>query len=199
VKLGIVSDVHCNADGLRLAIQHMGAIDELLCAGDIVYQYRFGNEIIEVLREYGARNVLGNHDLTLLSRDGERARAAPTVRQDNLHYLSSQPISIEVDVGGGKKLVMTHGSPIEPYDRYVYPGSKELAELADYAADYLILGHTHYQMAERMERCLVINPGSAGEARDMRNGRLLTCCVLDTASGELTFKDYEDPRFATKT
>ena len=142
MKIGIVSDVHCNADGLRLAIEHMGPIDELLCAGDIVYQYRFGNEIIEVLREYGARNVLGNHDLTLLSRDGERARAAPTVRQDNLHYLSSQPISIEVDVGDGKKLVMTHGSPIEPYDRYVYPGSKELAELADYAADYLILGHT---------------------------------------------------------
>jgi putative phosphoesterase len=199
MKLGIVSDVHCNADGLRLAIEHMGAIDELLCAGDIVYQYRFGNEIIEVLREHGARNVLGNHDLTLLSRDGERARAAPTVRQENLDYLTSQPISIEVDVGEGKKLVMTHGSPIEPYDRYVYPGSKELAELADYAADYLILGHTHYQMAERLGRCLVINPGSAGEARDHRNGRLLTCCVLDTASGELTFKDYEDPRFPTKT
>ena len=50
----------------------------------------------------------------------------------------------------GKTLVMTHGSPIEPYDRYVYPGSKELRELADYAADYLILGHTHYQMAERL-------------------------------------------------
>src|SRR3954463_5179768 len=51
-------------------------------------------------------------------------------------------------------------------------------------------------MGQRLGRCLVINPGSAGEARDMRNGRLLTCCVLDTASGELVFKDYEDPRFA---
>src|SRR5437868_14600899 len=107
MKLGIVSDVHCNADGLRLAIEHMGSIDELLCAGDIVYQYRFGNEVIEVLREYGARNVLGNHDLTLLSKDGERARAAATVRQHNLDYLASQPVSIEVEVAG-KKLVMTH-------------------------------------------------------------------------------------------
>jgi putative phosphoesterase len=196
MRIGLVSDVHCNADGLRLAIEHMGPIDELLCAGDIVYQYRFGNEVIEVLREYNARNVLGNHDLTLLGKDGERARAAATVRQENLDYLSSQPISIEVEVGG-KKLVMTHGSPIEPYDRYVYPGSKELTELADYAADYLILGHTHYQMAERLGRCLVINPGSAGEARDHRNGRLLTCCVLDVESGEVTFTDYEDPRFPT--
>jgi putative phosphoesterase len=197
MKLGIVSDVHCNADGLRLAIEHMGPIDELLCAGDIVYQYRFGNDVIEVLRDYGARNVLGNHDVTLLSRDGQRAREAASVRQDNLHYLTSQPMTVEVEVLG-KRLVMTHGSPIEPYDRYVYPGSKELHELADYAADYLILGHTHYQMAERMGRCLVINPGSAGEARDMRNGRLLTCCVLDVESGEVTFTDYEDPRFPTR-
>ena len=50
---------------------------------------------------------------------------------------------------------MTHGSPRRPTTA-VYPGSEELAELADYAADYLILGHTHYQMAERLG-CLVIN------------------------------------------
>jgi putative phosphoesterase len=197
MRIGIVSDVHCNAEGLRLAIEHMGAIDELLCAGDIVYQYRFGNEVIEVLRDFGARNVLGNHDLTLLGPGGLRAREAATVRQDNLDYLASQPLTVEVEVEG-KRLVMTHGSPIEPYDRYVYPGSPELRELADYAADFLILGHTHYQMAERLGRCLVINPGSAGEARDHRNGRLLTCCVLDVSSGEVTFTDYADPRFEAK-
>ena len=33
----------------------------------------------------------------------------------------------------------------------------------------MILGHTHYQMAERIGGVLVINPGSAGEARDPRN------------------------------
>ena len=194
MKIGIVSDVHCNAAGLRLAIEAMGPVDELLCAGDIVYQYRFGNEVIEVLREYGVRNVLGNHDLVLLGKDGERARAMPFVRADNLAYLASQPLTVEVEALG-KKLVMTHGSPIEPCDRYVYPGSVELRELADYAADYLILGHTHYQMAERLGRCLVINPGSAGEARDSRNGRALSCCVLDVASGEVTFTDYPDPRY----
>ena len=77
MRLGIVSDVHCNADGLRLAIEHMGPIDELLCAGDIVYQYRFGNDVIEVLREYGARNVLGNHDVTLLSRTASAPARPP--------------------------------------------------------------------------------------------------------------------------
>ena len=80
MKLGIVSDVHCNADGLRLAIEHMGPVDELLCAGDIVYQYRFGNEMIEVPREHGARNVLGNHDLTPAERGGSSALRANGAR-----------------------------------------------------------------------------------------------------------------------
>jgi putative phosphoesterase len=193
VKLGIVSDTHCNVEGLHSAIGLMGNIDELLCAGDMVYQYRFGNEVLELLRQSDARMVLGNHDLILLGPQGVRAREAPVVKADNLSLLQSQPLTVEVDVGGGKRLVMTHGSPIEPYDRYVYPGSKELKELADYAADFLILGHTHFQMAERMGSCLVINPGSAGEARDFSNGRLLSCCVLDTSSGEVTFHNYPDP------
>ena len=163
MRIGIVSDVHCNADGLRLAIEHMGPIDELLCAGDIVYQYRFGNEVIEVLRRiqrpqrpWKPRPHAAEQGRRTCPRRRHRASGKPRLP------CPQQPIAIEVKVGG-KKLVMTHGSPIEPYDRYVYPGSKEFAELADYAADYLILGHTHYQMAERLGRCLVINPGSAGE------------------------------------
>jgi hypothetical protein len=36
----------------------------------------------------------------------------------------------------------------------------------------------------------VINPGSAGEARDPRNGRRLSCAVLDTASDEVVVTDF---------
>ena len=58
---------------------------------------------------------------------------------------------------------------------------------------YIVLGHTHYQMAERAGRALVINPGSAGEARDPRNHFKLSYAVLDTASDEVTFDDFADP------
>jgi hypothetical protein len=65
--------------------------------------------------------------------------------------------------------------------------------MAEIDADYIVLGHTHYQMAERVGRALVINPGSAGEARDPRNAFKLSYAVLDTASGEVTFDDFQDP------
>ena len=38
----------------------------------------------------------------------------------------------------------------------------------------------------------MINPGSAGEARDAGNGRQLSCAVLDTATDEVVITDFPD-------
>ena len=192
MRIGIVSDVHCNHEALRIALDRMGPVDELLCAGDAVYQFRFSNEVMRILRERQARYILGNHEEVLLGPWGERARAAEWVSRDELDYMAAQPSRIETVVGG-KSLVMVHGSPFEPHNEYVYPNSPSLSRLATIEADYIVLGHTHYQMAERVGRALVINPGSAGEARDARNAFQLSYAVLDTASGEVTFDDFPDP------
>jgi predicted phosphodiesterase len=45
-------------------------------------------------------------------------------------------------------------------------------------------------MAQRIGRALVINPGSAGDARDHANGRRLSYAVLDTASDEVLFDNF---------
>ena len=192
MKLGIVADLHCNVEGLRIALDRMGAVDELLCAGDAVYQFRFSNEIIALLRERGARYVLGNHERVLAGPWGEAARGRPGVRPELLDYMMSQPSRVETNVNG-RKLLMVHGNPFEPADEYLYPNGPGLRKLADIEADFIVLGHTHYQLAQRVGRALVVNPGSAGEARDHRNGFLLSCAVLDTQSGEVAFHDFDDP------
>lgn len=192
MRIGIVADIHCNHEALQLAIEAMGDVDELLCAGDAVYQFRFSNEVMQILRGRGARYIQGNHEETLLGRWGEYARGAATVQADALAYMAAQPSRVETTIGG-KSLVMVHGSPFEPHNEYIYPTSPSLSRLAAIDADYIILGHTHYQMAERIGRALVINPGSAGEARDPRNGFRLSYAVLDTASDEVIFGDFQDP------
>ncbi|MEX0750989.1 MAG: metallophosphoesterase family protein, partial [Dehalococcoidia bacterium] len=192
MRIGIVADVHCNHEALRIALDRMGDVDELLCAGDAVYQFRFSNEVMQILRERGARYILGNHEEVLLGKWGSKARSADWVRGADLEYMSSQPSRLETTVGG-KKLVMVHGSPFEPHNEYIYPKSPSIAKLATIDADYVILGHTHYQMAERLGRVLVINPGSAGEARDARNAFRLSYAVLDTSSVDVVFDDFQDP------
>jgi putative phosphoesterase len=192
MRLGLISDVHCNIDALRLAIERMGPVDELLCAGDSIFEFSFSNDVIDLLKQTGARYVLGNHEAVFLGPQGVRAREATTNRTDLIDYMTQQPLSIEVDVGGGKRLVMVHASPLEPFTQYVYHGSPELRRLSEIEADYIVLGHTHTQMAERVGRALVINPGSGGDPREVANGRRLSYAVLDTASGEVLF-DHVDP------
>lgn len=184
VRIGIVSDIHGNADGLSCALDRMGDVDELICLGDMVEEYRFDNEVIALLREREARCVLGNHDVGLLSAHGERARTAAHVDPALVAWMTSQPLSIETTMMG-KRIVITHASPCRPHTQYVLPHTPELRRIADVDADLVLIGHTHKQMVQRVGRPLVVNPGSAGQARDHANGKRLSYAVLELSRGDL--------------
>jgi putative phosphoesterase len=192
MRLAIVSDIHCNLQGLERALELMTPFDQLWCAGDSVFQFRWSNEVVERLRDYRARVVLGNHEETILGPEGQRALSSPRVRPDLVAWMRQQPYRIE-EMVDGMKVVMTHGSPWEPWHEYHYPHEAIWARAADLDCDALIVGHTHFQMAQRFGRVLVINPGSAGDPRDHRNNFQLSCATLDTTTGEATFYDYKDP------
>lgn len=189
MRIGIVSDIHGNAAGLRAALDRMGDVDELLCLGDVVEEYRFDNDSVAVLRDRDARCVLGNHDIGFLGPDGVRARAAAHVDHDLVAWLGSHPLRIDTVVAG-QRLVMTHASPCAPFTQYVLPQSPELKRIAEVDAEYVLIGHTHKQMATRVGTPLVVNPGSVGQGRDHSNGRKLSYAVLDATTGEVTFDDY---------
>lgn len=192
MRIGIVSDIHCNIAGLERALAEMGDVDELICAGDSIFQFRFSNEVVERLRERGARTILGNHEETFFSPGGIRAQQADWIHRDALEYLREQPLELRTIVNG-KRLCVVHGSPWEPQNEYIYPHSPTLRRFAEFAADIVILGHTHYQMAERVGRTLVINPGSTGQPRDPRNDMRLSFAILDSETDEVQFCNFPDP------
>jgi predicted phosphodiesterase len=111
-----------------------------------------------------------------------------------LDYLAGQP-SRRLLQFGNKTVLMVHSTPWEPRGEYVYPHSARLARFAETEADYVLYGHTHAQVVRQVGRVLVINPGSAGDARDHSNDRQLSCAVLDTATDAVQIIDYPDPRF----
>ena len=191
MKLGIVSDVHCNIVGLKRAVEMMGDIDELLCLGDSIYEYRFSNDVIRYLRDVGAHVILGNHEEGFLSPSGIRAREAEWIDKSLLGWMAEQPHRRDLTFGD-KKVLMVHSTPWEPRGSYVHPTSSQIKRFGEVDADYVLYGHTHYQMAERVGKVMVINPGSAGDARDSRNGRQLSFAVLDTADDNVVITDYAD-------
>jgi putative phosphoesterase len=194
VKLGIVSDIHSNAVGLQLAFDAMGDVDEVLCLGDCIYEYQFSNAVVALLKRRGALVIQGNHEEVFFSPAGVRARQRAGLDASLMAYLADQPHQ-RVLRFDNKTLLMVHSTPWEPRGEYVFPHSAKLARFAEADADYVLYGHTHAQIVRRMGRVLVINPGSAGDARDPSNGRRLSCAVLNTATDEVRVIDYPDPRF----
>ena len=89
--------------------------------------------------------MLGNHEEILLSPAGIRAQESARVDTELLEWTRSQPSTIRVEVGG-KRLLMFHATPWQPNRDYLYPSSPELRKLAQEEADYIIYGHTHYQL-----------------------------------------------------
>jgi putative phosphoesterase len=190
VKVGIVSDLHGNVEGLLQALDIIGDADEILCLGDSINDFRFSNEVVALLKARGARVIQGNHEEGFFAPQGARARASAWIDRGLLAWLADRPQSLALEVGG-KKLLAVHSTPWEPRGAYVYPHSAQLARFAEAEADIVLYGHTHHQLVRRVGRVLVINPGSAGEARDPANGRRLSCAVLDTASEEVVVTDFD--------
>ena len=186
--IGIISDVHGDLAALDRALELMGPVHEVLCAGDLVMSYRFSNDAVRRLQEIGARVVLGNHDLDVLGPQGSRVRESPRTDPELLAWLSQQPTHLDVQIDG-RRLVMFHATPGTSFE-YVYRQSASIREWDALGADYVIYGHTHYPLELRLARTLVINPGSTGQPRDPSNGFRSSFAVLDTRSQEVRLELY---------
>jgi putative phosphoesterase len=192
VKLGIVSDIHGNLGGLQAALAAMGPVDKLLCLGDSIYQYRFSNEVIALLKALGARMILGNHEEVFLSEAGAQARAQQGVDAGLVAFLAGQPHRRMLTFGR-KTVLMIHSTPWEPRGEYIYPHNEKLALFAGAGADFVLYGHTHAEVVRRIGGVVVVNPGSAGEGRYTRDGLTLHCAVLDIGTGEAQVISFGDP------
>ena len=145
--------------------------------------------MITRLRELDALTILGNHEEIFLGAAGVRARSQADIDRPLLGWLAERPHRREVRIDG-KRILMVHSTPWEPRGAYVIPTSSELQRFGEADADVVLYGHTHRQVVRRIGRVLVVNPGSAGEGRDPRNGWQLSCAVLDTVTEEVVVSDF---------
>jgi putative phosphoesterase len=181
VLIGIVSDLHGNAPALHKAMELMGAVDERICLGDSIREYRFSNEVVALLRDQGFITIQGNHEEVFFGRHGARSRAASGVDPKLMQWLQTQPSS-RVLRREGKEIVMVHSTAWPSGGQYVGANDREFARFGETQADVVLYGHTHDPVVARAGRVLVVNPGSTGEPR-LRNDRLeMSCAVLDVGA-----------------
>lgn len=167
MKIGIISDIHANPRALRRTLEDMPSVDQVLCAGDVISDYRFCGETVELLQRAQVQCIQGNHEVGFFGgRNPDylnkcQREFAPHL----LDFLLAAPTSLALEAAG-RTMLMVHASPWEPFDAYIYPQSPQLARFAQLPYDVVILGHTHVPMVHRIDGVTVINPGSCSQPRD---------------------------------
>lgn len=196
MKLGILADAHGNVAAFERAMAELSAeADEVLVAGDAFSDHRFCGEIVRTIRSSQAHYVLGNHEMSFLGPANVRAQESPRLSVRDLDFVRRTPAELRVTLGG-MRVLMTHGSPWPPYGRYLDPDSPEFDHADELGADLVVLGHTHLPMTKRVRGTLVVNPGSIGMSDQPALGESVGYAVVDTGSGEVSFRTFPNPRRA---
>jgi putative phosphoesterase len=179
--IGVVSDIHCNAAALLRAMELIGEVDEWVCLGDSIREYRFSNEVVSILRSVGCITLQGNHEEVFYSSAGATSRSSAGGDPELLEWLAQQP-SRRMLRREGKEILLVHTTPWPSGGAYVCAHDRDFHRFGETTADIVLYGHTHEPVVARAGRVLVVNPGSTGEAR-MRHDRLeLSCAVLDVGN-----------------
>lgn len=152
--IGIISDIHGDLSALETVLKRLDKqhrVDHVLCAGDLVGRGNQPNEVVSIIRQRDIPTVRGNHDEWSYGLSGE-----------NKQFLKKLPLDWRGQYDD-IHIFMCHGKPgNNMWGLYRDHISDTLLNmmLTSLRADVLITGHTHMPLFARVERGVVINPGS---------------------------------------
>ena len=188
MKLGLIADIHADAKGLALALDHLDALgaEAVLCAGDLVDYGFWPDEAIGLIRACGIPCVRGNHDRKFLARKKFKARHThpDALTPENLAYLGALPFS-HVARYDGLSVALVHASPTDD-EALIHPRfcpercMADMLEAAD--ADVLVTGHMHLPIHFETDAGVVVNPGSIFVHHGTNRRSSRTFGLLDTAT-----------------
>lgn len=202
MRVAILSDIHGNAAALRKVLEEARSLDvkRLFVLGDIVGYYYHPVEVLQLLENWSADIIRGNHEVMLKAvRDGEISselirmkygsgigRALNDLDQYSIERLIQLPERTTVSIDG-IHFVLCHGSPWDS-NQYIYPDApiEMFRKCAEAAADFVFMGHTHYPCMVSIDGITIANAGSVGQARD-RCG-CASWVIMDTSNHVLVFK-----------
>lgn len=187
MRLGILSDAHGNLAGLEACLRFLQrqGVEEYLFLGDAVGYFPQSAAVCDLLARLPATVIAGNHEAMLLEILPMSGRMRDVIRPPAPHdhrirrwlRRCEQAGPMRTAVIDGKRLLLAHGSPADPYCGRI----GDAAQVPSGTFDILLVGHTHHpQIMTLADGRLLINPGSCGYPRD--NGAWLSVAVLDTVS-----------------
>ena len=188
--IAIIADIHGNYPALKAVLKDIESsdINEIYSLGDVAGYYSMINECIELLRNKGIPNIMGNHDYYLTNSEScPRSNAANSclnfqrkiVTLENVKWLKESLPLIEM-----RDMRMVHGGWRDYREEYIY--NAEEAYFTNMEGKYFFSGHTHVQFLKKFDVKTYCNPGSIGQPRDGDNRAAYA--LIDNEKGEIILK-----------
>lgn len=194
MRIGLISDIHANLPALEAVLEHMPAVEEIVCAGDVVGYNPWPRACLERVRDTATVTVQGNHDRTVetphryaANRMAEAGleHAKRELSEEQRRWLQALPRDATF---GDDQYLLVHSHP-ESLGKYVYP--RNFPDLRPFLDEYdgIVIGHTHIQHEASVDDRLILNPGSVGQPRD--GDSRAAYAVLDTEANEAECRRVE--------
>lgn len=194
MRIAFLSDAHGNAVSTRRCLEAVAAlgIDSIHFLGDVVGYLPGECEALELLETHRACCQAGNHEAMVLGRlpvkpeneaQYQHRAAASRLGVGRLAVLREWPDRREIAVGG-QRVLLVHGSPIEPLEGTYYPDTP-LGPLTHLPYELVVMGHTHRPFVSRVGHLIVVNAGSCGLPRDQGDAPAFAIYDSDRHTAEI--------------
>lgn len=201
--IAVLSDIHGNITALNAVLDDCKRykVDRWFVLGDVVGYYYWPAEVLQQLALCNEVDMIqGNHERLLkLAIDSETERqkirkkygsgidvAIETLSDEQKNQLCELPLSKIMSIDK-INFLLCHGSPFDG-DKYIYPNAEQslLEQCSLPNVDFVFMGHTHYPFVTYLNNCILANPGSVGQPRDI--GNLASYLIVDTANKTIVFR-----------
>lgn len=183
-KIALLSDIHGNDLALKSVLDEIRAqnISTVLICGDFVGYYYNVENALNLLKTFNVVSCKGNHEVILecwnSADNNEKARLeskygnsfrliSQNLSKYNSDWLEKldHPVCLKLN---NKRICLAHGAPWD-INQYLYEDTianyhdkfRDISKLYD----VVMLGHSHYQFVKKLDKLIVINPGSVGQPR----------------------------------
>jgi putative phosphoesterase len=178
MRVAVVSDIHGNLRGLDACLQDLedqGGADTIVGAGDFCMDGPRSREVLERLREVGARCIHGNTDRYITDDpdrfDDETAKGIRWQREqigaEWLEWLRALPDTLAIG-DPANELLVCHANPHND-EEHVWPDATD-AQLerlfGGVTATAIAFGHLHLPYVRMWRGKLLVDVASAGLPKD---------------------------------
>lgn len=193
MKIAVLSDIHGNIVALEEAIKdaRRQGVDEYIVLGDIITDFPFTNEVIDIVKQLTTYVIKGNREEYLLHYEQTKNDKMwktlqhnsvccyyHYLRNDNKDYIRNLPEQLKLEFEG-VKIKAVHGSP-DSITELLYFDTPRMDEVFNnLQEDILLYGHNHnIAKYEKKNNKIVAQVGALGmhnNALGKSQYTILTC------------------------